>query len=80
VGKTGQKCAGCSEEQSNILTGIIGRCYDQQRWAKQGKNVLDVLKNRATYSQVWYVDVMTSRGGKKVLNALKNRATYSQVL
>jgi hypothetical protein len=30
----------------------------------QGKNVLDVLKNRATYSQVLSVDVMTSGGGQ----------------
>jgi hypothetical protein len=51
-GQNRGKCAGCSEEQSNILTGSIGRCYDQQRWAKQGRKVLDVLKNRATFSQV----------------------------
>jgi hypothetical protein len=24
----GQKCAGCSEAHNNILTGIVGRCYD----------------------------------------------------
>jgi hypothetical protein len=48
----GQKCVECYEEQKNILKGIIGRCYDQQRWAKQGRKVLDVLKNRATFSQV----------------------------
>ncbi len=65
MGNAGKKCAGCSEEQSNILIGIIGRCYDQQSWAKQDKNVLDVLKNRATYSQVLSIDVMTSRGGQK---------------
>jgi hypothetical protein len=55
TGRGGQKCDECSEGQSNILTGIICRYYDQQSWAKQGKNVLDVLKNRATYSSVLYV-------------------------
>jgi hypothetical protein len=52
-GQNREKCAGCSEEHSNILAGIICSCYNQQRWAKQGKNVLAVL-NRATYLQLFH--------------------------
>ncbi len=54
-GQNRKKCAGCSEEHRNILAGItICSCYNQQRWAKQGKNVLDVL-NRATYLQLLHI-------------------------
>jgi hypothetical protein len=72
-GQCREKCAGCSEERSNILAGIICRCYDQQRWTKQATNVLNALKNRATYSQVLSVEVMTSRGKQ-------NRAKKSWML
>ncbi len=46
-GQNREKCAGCSEEQSNILTGIIVEVMTGRGGQNREKN-LDVLKNRTS--------------------------------